>query len=84
MEEQGFSLTTPNSESGQVIKSRLTGQVEVTTIPPYTNEQGITDMSYSERLAAQLNNTESRETFNAVKKPAYDWAREANQKRAIR
>lgn len=54
----------------------------------YTNEQGNTDMSYAERLVAQLNNTESRETFNAVKgqdKPAsYDWAREANQKRTIR
>lgn len=52
----------------------------------YTNEQWNTDMTYAERLAAQLNNTESRETFNAVKapKPAYDWAREVNQKRAIR
>lgn len=41
-------------------------------------------MSYAERLAAELNKAPARETLNTMPKAAYDWAREAGQKRAIR
>jgi hypothetical protein len=41
-------------------------------------------MSYTERLAQQLAQAPARETFNSQQKPAYDWAKEAGQKRSVR
>lgn len=47
-------------------------------------------MTFSERLAKQLEQAPARTafnsatTFNAQQKPAYDWHREASQKRSIR
>lgn len=41
-------------------------------------------MTFSERLAKQLEKAPARTVFNAQQKPAYDWKREASSKRNIR
>jgi hypothetical protein len=41
-------------------------------------------MSYAERLAQLVEKAPARVAYNAQAKPAYDWQREANNKRSIR
>lgn len=41
-------------------------------------------MSYAERLTQLVEKAPARTVYNAQKKPAYDWRREASSLRSIR